>query len=324
MSPSGATVVICAYTLARWELLRASIDSVLGQTVSPVDLVVVSDHNTELYRRIGSAYPGLRVIENHNAAGLSGARNSGLAAANSDVVAFLDDDAAAESGWLEELLRGYDDRDVQGVGGAIEPAWAVGRPRWFPPEFDWVVGCTYRGLPRVVAPVRNPIGANMSFRRQLFDAIGGFSDGLGRIGETPVGGEETELCIRAVHHDARTRFLYRPQALVRHHVPTSRATWRYFVSRCFAEGLSKAIITRSVGRGPGLASERSFATRTLPAGVARGLADLVRGDVWGGARTLAIVAGLIVTTAGYVTGSVKPRKEGSSTSVPRPSGIGPR
>lgn len=317
-------MVICAYTLARWELLRASIESVLAQTVAPVDLVVVIDHNTELHRRVQSAYPGLRVIESQNAVGLSGARNSGLAAANCEVVAFLDDDAAAEPGWLEELLKGYDDLDVKGVGGAIEPAWAARRPRWFPPEFDWVVGCTYRGLPRAVALVRNPIGANMSFRRQLFDAIGGFSESLGRVGETPVGDEETELCIRAVHHDARARFLYRPGAIVRHHVPTSRATWRYFMSRCYAEGLSKAVITRSVGRGPGLASERSYATRTLPAGVARGLADLVRGDPWGAARAAAIIAGLLVTTAGYVIGSIQPLRKRPPFSATRPRGIGPR
>jgi len=323
VSLQPATVVICVYTLARWELLRASIDSVLGQTVAPVDLVVVSDHNSELYVRLRSVYPELRIIENHNAAGLSGARNSGVAAATGEVVAFLDDDAAAEPGWLEELLGGYDDPDVQGVGGAIEPAWARGRPRWFPLEFDWVVGCTYRGLPRSAARVRNPIGANMSFRRSLFDAVGGFRDGLGRIGATPVGGEETEFCIRAVQHDSRARFLYRPRAIVRHHVPSNRATWRYFSARCYGEGLSKATITRSVGRGSGLASERRYATRTLPAGIGGGLKDLARGDLWGGARALAIVAGLIVTTAGYVIGSVMLRKKSSPSSVTQPSGIGP-
>lgn len=323
MSSPPATVVICAYTLARWELLTASIESVLSQTAAPVDLVVVSDHNTELHDRVRSAYPGLRVIESRNAAGLSGARNTGLAAADGEVVAFLDDDAAAEPGWLAELLKGYENADVQGVGGAIEPVWATGRPRWFPPEFDWVVGCTYRGLPRDPSLVRNPIGANMSFRRQLFDAIGGFRDGLGRIGENPVGGEETELCIRAARHDARTQFLYQPRAVVRHHVPASRTTWRYFMARCFAEGVSKAAITRSVGRGPALASERRYATRTLPAGVARGLADVVRGDRWGATRAAAIVAGLLATTAGYGTGWFRPRQGRPLTSVTRPTGIGP-
>jgi glycosyltransferase involved in cell wall biosynthesis len=316
---TGVTVVICAYTLARWELLRSSIESVVAQATVSVEVVIVSDHNTELFELVRSTYPALHVIENQGPAGLSGARNSGLAVATGDVVAFLDDDAAAEPGWLVELIPGYDDGDVQGVGGSIEPVWAAGRPRWFPAEFDWVVGCTYRGLPRHVAEVRNPIGANMSFRRQLFDTIGGFRDGLGRIGETPVGGEETELCIRAVQHDRDARFIYRPQAVVRHHVPAGRGTWRYFVRRCFAEGLSKAAITRSVGRAAGLASERGYATRTLPAGVKHGLTSALRGDPWGAARAAAIMLGLTVTTAGYVLGSLNRGVGQTQTAVTRSS-----
>jgi glycosyltransferase involved in cell wall biosynthesis len=316
-----ATVVICAYTLARWELLKSAISSVVGQTVEPVELVVVIDHSPELLDRLRSVYPDLRVVENANPRGLSGARNTGLAAATADVVAFLDDDAAAHPDWLATLLKEYEDPDVQGVGGAIDPMWAAGRPRWFPFEFDWVVGCTYRGLPRHVARVRNPIGANMSFRRSLFDAIGGFRDGLGRIGETPVGGEETELCIRAARHDPSARFLYQPLALVRHHVPRSRGTWRYFARRCFAEGLSKAAITRSVGRGAGLASERGYATRTLPAGVATGLTDVARGDVWGLGRVAAIVTGLAVATAGYVIGSITALADAPQDPAAQPSGI---
>jgi hypothetical protein len=247
----------------------------------------------------------VRAIENRNAAGLSGARNSGLAAAGGDVVAFLDDDAAADPGWIGELLRGYDDPNVQGVGGWIEADWATGRPRWFPPEFDWVVGCSYRGQPREVAAVRNLIGANMSFRRSLFDAIGGFRDGLGRVGARPVGGEETELCIRAARHAPASRFMHRPGAVVRHHVPAGRSTWRYFVERCVAEGRSKAAISRAVGRGAGLASERGYATRTLPAGILGGVRDVLRGDASGATRAFAIAAGLAVTTAGYVAGSLR-------------------
>jgi glycosyltransferase involved in cell wall biosynthesis len=317
------TVIICAYTLARWEYLRASIESVLQQAFEPVDLVIVIDHNTELYELVRSAYPAQQVIENENPAGLSGARNSGLAVAIGDVVAFLDDDAAAAPGWLEALIDGYGDPAVQGVGGSIEPVWAAGRPGWFPPEFDWVVGCTYRGLPRDIAAVRNPIGANMSFRRHLFETIGTFREGLGRIGETPVGGEETELCIRAVLHHPGARFLYNPGAKVRHHVPAGRGTWRYFVRRCYAEGLSKAAIGRSVGRGAGLASERGYATRTLPAGVLDGVRDAMRGNAAGLLRAVAIITGLAVTTAGYVIGSMSARFDWTSSPVSRPAGLGP-
>lgn len=323
MTQHRVTVVICAYTLARWRLLQDSIESVLRQAFTPVETVVVIDHNTELFELVRTTFPALRVVENEHPAGLSGARNTGLAVATGDIVAFLDDDAAAASDWLEELIRGYQDPVVQGVGGSIEAVWAAGRPRWFPPEFDWVVGCTYRGLPLGVATVRNPIGANMSFRRQLFETIGAFRDGLGRIGETPVGGEETELCIRAVQRDPTALFLYHPRAIVRHHVPASRGTWRYFVRRCYAEGLSKAAITRSVGRGAGLSSERGYATRTLPAGVLNGIRDAARGDTKGALRALAIIAGLATTTAGYLIGSLSTRSDVTAPPISRPAGMGP-
>src|SRR5260370_3129049 len=97
-------------------------------------------------------------------------------------------------------------------------------PRWFPEEFYWVVGCTYRGMPGSVAQIRNPIGANMAFRREVFDVVGDFRSEVGRVGTHPVGCEETELCIRVRQHWPHGVFLYQPQACVSHRVPINRAT----------------------------------------------------------------------------------------------------
>jgi hypothetical protein len=201
----------------------------------------------------------------------------------------------------------YGDPAVIGAGGPAEPAWDGGRPRAFPSEFDWVVGCTYRGMPEQTSPIRNPVGANMSFRREVFEAVGGFRHGIGRVGKRPVGCEETEFCIRAQAHFTDATIVYEPRARVRHRVPASRARWTYFRSRCYAEGLSKALVTSFAGRGPGLASERAYTLRTLPSGVGRGLRDALRGDLSGLGRAAAIVAGLAVTTVGYAVGTVVTR-----------------
>lgn len=192
-------VIVCAHGLARLSQVKDAVRSLGAQTCPPSGVIVVVDHNAALHDRLASGLAGAaRVIENTAAKGLSGARNSGIAAATADVIAFLDDDAVAAPDWLERLAGHYRDPSLIGVGGRADPVWPGGaRPGWFPREFDWVVGCTHLGCPERVAPVRNLIGCNMSFRRSVFDAIDGFEEKLGRNGTDAAGGEETELCIRA-------------------------------------------------------------------------------------------------------------------------------
>lgn len=300
-------MVICAYTEARWDDLSAAVESVLRQSKPALEIIVVIDHNPALLVRAGKHIEGVVAIDNSEEQGLSGARNSGIAAASGSVVAFLDDDAVAAPDWLERLASGYADPRVLGVGGGVEPHWLAGRPRAFPDEFQWVVGCTYRGMPVSASPVRNLIGANMSLRRHVFAEIGGFRSGIGRVGTRPVGCEETELCIRARRRWPEGVILFDPRASVRHAVPAQRAGWRYFASRCYAEGLSKALVAHFAGAGDGLSSERTYTLRTLPRGVFRGLSDaLLRADVGGLGRAAAIIAGLSVTTAGYLVGTRRP------------------
>lgn len=297
------SVVICAYTEERWEELLAAVESVRRQTLPPREIILVVDHNPALFERARAGLPGLAVLENGEARGLSGARNTGLKCAAGQVVAFMDEDAMAEPDWLEQLAAAYSRPEVAGVGGSIVPAWSGARPPWFPEEFDWVVGCTYRGLPETVAPVRNLIGANMSFRRQVFQAAGGFRTGIGRIGKVPLGCEETELCIRASQRQPGLLLLYQPQARVRHRVPPSRARWGYFFARCYAEGRSKALVTRFVGSRDGLASERAYTWKVLPQAALHALADgLLRGRASGFLRAFAIAAGWALTAAGYGSG----------------------
>ncbi len=297
-----ASVVVCAYTLERWGDLVAAVASLARQRPAPLEIVVVVDHNPELLERVRRELPGALAVANVQPRGLSGARNSGVVAAQGAVVAFLDDDAVAQPGWLESLLRAYAHPEVMGVGGTVEALWDRGRPAWFPAEFDWVVGCTYRGVPLQRSRVRNLIGANMSFRREVLDAVGHFHCGLGRVGRLPAGCEETELCIRA-NRVGRGEIVFEPAAGVLHRVPADRSRWPYFRSRCYAEGRSKALVAQFAGAADGLASERAYVRRTLPRGVARGIGDaLLRRDLAGLRRAAAIGAGLAFTTAGYTAG----------------------
>lgn len=294
----SCSVVICAYTERRWDDLSAAILS-LSQQPAATQIIVAVDHNPALADRLRKAFPHITITENRAAAGLNHARNAGVAAAQGDIIAFIDDDALPDAHWAERMLAAYADPTVIGVGGSIEPNWAGSRPNWFPQEFDWVVGCTYRGMPEQPAPVRNLIGCNMSFRREAFDLVGGFT--IGRVGKLALGNEndETEFCIRLGNAVPEAKILYAPDIHVLHRVTAERMTARYFVKRCFSEGISKSKLSHLVGKQKSLASERTYTLRTLPSGVLRGLGDVLNGKSSGFARAAAILFGLATTVAGY-------------------------
>ncbi|WP_051945725.1 glycosyltransferase [Streptacidiphilus rugosus] len=303
--------MICVYTELRWPQLCAAIDSAVAQSLAPSDVLVVVDHNEALLARLRARHDGdkvIRVLPNVHDKGLSGARNTGAEAAAGEVVAFLDDDATAEPDWLAVLVSGYTDPVVMGVGGRTLPVWASGRrPAWYPEEFDWVHGASYLGMPVGRARVRNVLGGNASFRRGAFAVAGGFPEGIGRgagggRAASAGGGEETELCIRIQQARPDAEFRYDDRAVIHHLVTRERERFRYLCRRSWAEGLSKARVTARVGAEDGLATERAYVSRVLPAGIVRGLRDAVRGRPSGLGRAGAIGAGALITAAGYAVG----------------------
>ena len=96
--------------------------------------------------------------------------------------------------------------------------------------------------------------------------------------------------------------VYDPEALVVHRVTPDRVRWSYFRRRCFAEGISKAVVAGLTGADAALATERAYVSRVLPAGIARGLGLTARGRVVGLGQSLAIVVGTLFTTLGYLRG----------------------
>jgi len=314
---TSVSVIVCGYTLERWSSLIAAVRSLGAQSLRPDEVVVVIDHNPELLRRARARLPGelpdIRIVANEGRRGLSGARNTGVTVSHGEIVVFLDDDAVAHADWMERLVAPYDDPAVMVTGGLCLPDWETGRPWWFPAEFDWVVGCSYRGLPEQMGEVRNPIGAAMSMRRTALAHAGVFREDFGRVGTTPLGCEETEMAIRIRQHDNRALIVHVPSAVVTHAVPAGRGRLRYFLSRCQAEGFSKAQVVRSVGAGDGLGSERAYVCRVLPSGVLNGLRRAACGDCAGLGRAAMIVTGLTLTTLGFLRGSLR----GKPAAAPR-------
>jgi cellulose synthase/poly-beta-1,6-N-acetylglucosamine synthase-like glycosyltransferase len=305
------SVIIATYTAKRWDELDACLSAVSQQVVAPIEVIVVVDHNPGLFASASQAFRSAKVVENRRARGLAGARNAGIEAASGSIIAFVDDDARPEADWLERLYACFTDPTAVGAGGALIPRWSGGVARWLPTEFYWVFGCSYTGLPERLAPVRNPIGANMAVRRETLQEIGGFrEDGPGEEareirsrgvvrarGNVP---DDTDLAIRVKQRWPRSTWLYQPEAKVHHTVTRERASLSYFVRRSFEEGAGKAQLSAFVGAHDGLSSERRHLGVVLPHGVAKGIRQLLGGDLQGGLRAAVIVIGVISSAAGFL------------------------
>lgn len=311
-----AAVVICAYTMQRWELLRQAVASVRAQSVQPRQIVLVIDHNEELLTRCLREWPAagqnpvppVEVVANRFDGRLGSARNTAVELLTTDVVAFLDDDAEADPAWLETLLTVYrEDCDAVAVGGSPRPRYVTRRPTWFPQEFNWVYGCHYVGLPDERAPARHLIGAAMSARVDALRKIGGFhSDNH----------DDMDMCHRLAAEFGPASVLYEPRATVRHTVTAERVSWSYFWRRCFSVNRGKVLAFADMGHAGNLTAELRFAGQSaVSAGrrIARGLT----GDRSALPQTGAILAGLAMAGAGHLVGKIELRLGRAAPSLTR-------
>lgn len=309
---SDATVVIATYDLARWDLLKAAVTSVQSDSDQPAQVIVSVDQNEVLYDRVQANWPDITVVRNAHGRGASGTRNSAAELACTPYIVFIDDDIKVRPGWLDRLLEPFADTAVVGTGGGVLPRWQDGRPAWFPEEFDWVVGASYRGMPTTQDVVRNVWAENMAVRTDVFQAVGGFRSDFGKVGSynSP---EDTDLCIRMAGSTVGRKWVYVPDALVEHHVPAIRSRFSYFLLRNYREGVGKVQLADLIGKQDTLLSERDYVRRTLPSGIAAGLwQPFRRGDFSGFLRAGAIIAGILAAGFGAIAAMRSSRRRRAS------------
>ncbi|MBN1918668.1 MAG: glycosyltransferase [Verrucomicrobia bacterium] len=248
------SVVIC--TLNRSQALKACLRALESQTdVEPgdVEIVIVDNGSTDNtptvandFRR-DSRFDVRWHVEDR--LGLSNARNRGVAEARGEILVFLDDDAVAVPGWLSAHLRAFDETDADCVGGRITLDWEAPRPHWLHPALDPFFGLLDLGAERVVLayPHAYPVGANVAYRRKVFERIGLFDPELGVRPGRVVGSEETDICYRVER--AGGVILYEPRATVTHSVPAAKCDKRWFRRRAYHAGRTACLIElRHVGR----------------------------------------------------------------------------
>jgi GT2 family glycosyltransferase len=262
----SVSVVIACYTEKRWNDLCVAIRSALAQEPSPQTVIVSVDGNPALYERLRRWSSQIQVVLNTTRPGASATRNTGASLAKTEIVAFLDDDASARAGWLANLIEPFEEPDVVGTGGFVAPLWRASRPRWFPDEFAWVVGASFRGLPTARSPVRNVWSENMAVRRSVFETVGGFRVDFSKVGSVSRP-EDTDLCLRMGKATSGATWIHVPEAIVDHCVDRERARLSFFVRQCYSEGRGKVELGRNNDGWVDLASERSYLRQTVPRGL---------------------------------------------------------
>jgi glycosyltransferase involved in cell wall biosynthesis len=232
----------------RFEDYCEAAESILAQTYDPIELVLVIDGDQEVYERTLEEFgdrDNVVIHCNDENRGLSYSRTQGMKKASGDIVALFDDDAIAEPDWIEELVSVYQRTDAIAVGGKMTPEWVAGKPWFLPPEFYWLVGVTQPGFGAPGEEVRNTFGSNISFRKEVFERIGGFNDDIGTKADRVLQGGETEFCARMRDEFGRG-VIYNPGARVRHKVFEYRTDPWWLLVRSFWQGYSKRVMSTVV------------------------------------------------------------------------------
>jgi GT2 family glycosyltransferase len=205
------SVVVCAYNAE--STIRECLDAALRLDYPDYEVIVVDDGSTDATAELVKAYP-LRAIHTENR-GLSRARNTGLAAADGEIVAYLDSDAYPDPHWLRYLAHTFTTSDVVGAGG----------PNLSPPGDGMIAECVARspGGPAHVllsdSVAEHVPGCNLAVRASALRDIGGFDPRF------RTAGDDVDVCWRL--QDRGGRLGFHPAAVVWHHRRNSvRSYWR--------------------------------------------------------------------------------------------------
>lgn len=247
------SVVICTYK--RVDFLKKSLEALYNQTFPKTNFEVIlinnnsPDDTDDVCKKFIQTHPDLQIqyfIETRQ--GLSYARNKGIELAKGNIIVFLDDDAIAQTDYIEKLKLFFDTySDATAVGGRIYPLFESKRPKWMSKYLLSLTSSIDLGDKVLLFPGRKyPIGANMAFKRFVFENYGQFDVNLGRRGDNLEGAEE-----KAIFYQLRKEnkaVYYVPDAIVQHAVPDKRLTCDFFKRQAKGIGYSERIRAKSVSK----------------------------------------------------------------------------
>ena len=224
---SGPSITVVVCTRDRVDSLKVALESILSLDHPDYEVIVVdnasrTDATQRFVTELGD--PRVRVVTEPRP-GLSRARNAGVRAANTEIVAFTDDDVVVDPHWLTELVAGFGAGNAVACVCGIVPSGEIRTPAqaYFDQRVGWASSCVPRLFDLAHPPADVPLfpfqvgvygtGANFAVDRQAVFALGGFDEALG-AGAPTDGGEDLDMFFRVLH--AGWQLAYRPGAVVWH------------------------------------------------------------------------------------------------------------
>jgi glycosyltransferase involved in cell wall biosynthesis len=235
------SVVICTYNRAA--ILRGALESLRTQSLDPAtyEILVVDNGCTDetaqvveqLQAKCGDV---LLTLVHEPVQGLSSARNAGARRARAPFLAYMDDDARADTRWLELLLLSFENVEPLpwAVGGRTLPIYPTAKPNWFKEQYEVQ---SWGEQPRFLATGESFHGCNMAFRSDIIQRFGGFDQSFEMRGDFLALGDETDLFKRIWEQcGSLALFYYAPDAFVYHRIPAFKMSLAYMLKRAFAAG----------------------------------------------------------------------------------------
>jgi GT2 family glycosyltransferase len=221
------SVVVACYQGER--TLKACLDSLERLNYPDYEVILVDDGSTDDTARIGSSRSGLRYFRHEKNLGLSVARNTGIAAATGEIVAFIDADCRADEDWLHYLVGSLLDSGFAGIGG----------PNFLPPD-DSVAAAAVLVSPGGPAHVmltdrqaEHIPGCNMAFYKWALEDVGGFDPIFRKAGD------DVDICWRLQQRGCKIGFS--PAGFVWHY---RRSTVRAYLKQQTGYGDAEALLVR--------------------------------------------------------------------------------
>jgi O-antigen biosynthesis protein len=219
------TVAVC--TRDRTAQLAECLAALCQLDYPALDVLVVDNapSSPATAHLVSACYPQVRYVCEPRP-GLNWARNRAIAEARGEIIAYTDDDVVVDRGWVRALARVFaEEAEVMAVTGLVVPLELEteaqllfeqygGFGRGFERQWYRVDGeSSERAATRHGGAGRFGTGANMAYRRSLFERIGGFDPALG-AGTVTNGGDDLEMFFRVLKEGYT--LVYEPSAIVRH------------------------------------------------------------------------------------------------------------